>query len=154
MGEWLLIFVLSFWWRKIAMWRNFSFPCLTIVEKSEISPHLTCVWFRKCVHNLCCFVVKSVLSQFTQFRCEIGFVAIYTLLCGGKTNPKITYMWTKKKEWLFCFIILSCFEDFKYKFFAIYLLSQFFNPCWNQIEYRFLIFSSIYSKLWNIFLIW
>ena len=25
---------------NIAMWRNFSFPCMTIVEKSKISPHV------------------------------------------------------------------------------------------------------------------
>ena len=63
---------------KIVMWRNFSFPCMTIVGKLKISPHvekfqmsphdrcgeiwnsphLACVWCRKrrhICHNLCNF---------------------------------------------------------------------------------------------------
>ena len=27
-------------WKKIVMWRNFSFPCMTIVGKLKISPHV------------------------------------------------------------------------------------------------------------------
>ena len=27
-------------WRKIVMWRNFSFPCMTLVGKLKISPHV------------------------------------------------------------------------------------------------------------------
>ena len=83
---------------KIAMWRNFSFPCMTIlgklkisqhVEKFQMSPHdrcgeiwnsahLACVWCRKRRHickiycNLCRFVAKSlinaVLSQNFMWR--------------------------------------------------------------------------------------
>ena len=75
---------------KIVMWRNFSFPCMTIVGKLKISPHvekfqmsphdrcreiwnsphMACVWCRKRCH-ICkiyaVFLKKSVLWKFTHF---------------------------------------------------------------------------------------
>ena len=58
---------------------------MTDVDKSEMSPHLGCVWCGKCLHmctinavllknwfccDLRCFVTKSVLSRFTHFCVE------------------------------------------------------------------------------------
>ena len=66
------------------------------VEKSQISPHLTCVMWRMSsqMYNLCCIVVKSVLSRFTLFCCKISIVAIYALLYGENFNQKL-HMWRK-----------------------------------------------------------
>ena len=58
---------------------------MRIVKKS--------VMWRNNVYNLFsifrCFVVKSVIFQFTLFCSEIGFVAIYALLCGEKLSQKL-----------------------------------------------------------------
>ena len=55
------------------MWRNFSFPCMTIVGKLNISPHVEkfqmspheknkqCVQLMGFYCNLCRFVAKSVI---------------------------------------------------------------------------------------------
>ena len=73
------------------MWSNFIFLHMTDVEKSEISPHLACVWCRKCLHictiyavcyNLRTFVTKSVLLRFTHFCVEKNLTK--NCLCGEK----------------------------------------------------------------------
>ena len=76
------------------MWRNLTFLHLlsnlknfhmTDVEKSEVSPHLACIWCGECLYictryavlskkgvycDLHRFVAKSVLSRFTHFCVE------------------------------------------------------------------------------------
>ena len=76
------------------MWRNMTFLHLlsnlknfhmTDVEKSEVSPHLACIWCGECLYictryavlskkgvycDLHRFVAKSVLSRFTHFCVE------------------------------------------------------------------------------------
>ena len=88
--------------RCVEIW-NFSaceefkkFLHIANVEKSQISPHLACVMWRMSsqMYNLCCIVVKSVLSRFTLFCCKISIVAIYALLYGENFNQKL-HMWRK-----------------------------------------------------------
>ena len=55
------------------------------------------------MYNLCCFVVKLVMSRFTHFCCKICFVAIYALLCGEKFNQKLR-MWRKNYKYQVCLI--------------------------------------------------
>ena len=50
------------------------------------------------MYNLCCFVVKLVLSRFTHFCRKICFVAIYALLCGEKLNQKLP-LWRKNDKY-------------------------------------------------------
>ena len=58
---------------KFVIWRNFRFLFVINVEKSEISPHVACVWWGECLH-MCeihaFFVVKLVLLQFTHLCCK------------------------------------------------------------------------------------
>ena len=55
----------------------------------KMSPHM---------YNLCCFVVKLILSRFTHFCRKICFVAIYALLCGEKLNQKLP-LWRKNDKY-------------------------------------------------------
>jgi hypothetical protein len=50
------------------------------------------------MYNLCCFVVKLILSRFTHFCRKICFVAIYALLCGEKLNQKLP-LWRKNDKY-------------------------------------------------------
>ena len=69
------------------MWRNFSFPCMTIVGKLKISPHV-----EKFQYNWLGFIaIYAVLLLnllFTLFCREI-FATIYTLSCEEKLSPKV-----------------------------------------------------------------
>ena len=95
---------------KIVMWRNFSFPSMTIVGKLAISPHvekfhmsphdrfgeiwnsphIACVWCRKSRHicniycNFCRFVAKSVVHA----------VLSQNVMC-KKIEPKNTFVENK-----------------------------------------------------------
>ena len=90
---------------EIAMWRNFSFPCMAIVRKLKIfpnvkkfqmsphdrcgeiwhSPHMACVWCRKLRHIYAKFIaIYAVLLLnllFTPF-CQ-------AISCGEKLSPKV-----------------------------------------------------------------
>ena len=76
---------------------NFKFLHMTDVEKSEVSPHLACVWCGECLYictryavllnnSLCrdlrCFVAKSVLSRYTHFCVEKNWTK--DCVCGEK----------------------------------------------------------------------
>ena len=58
----------------------------------KMSPHM---------YNLCCFVVKLILSRFAHFCRKICFVAIYALLCGEKLNQKLP-LWRKNDKYQVC----------------------------------------------------
>ena len=62
------------------------------------------------MYNLCFFVVKSVLWQFTLFCREISFVAIYALLCGENVNHRLR-MWRKYDKYEVCFEGIDHIDD-------------------------------------------
>ena len=89
-------------WRNLTflhMLSNFKFLHMTDVEKSEVSPHLACVWCGECL-NICThyavllknwfcrglhhFVANSVLSRFTHFCVEKNLTKDY--VCGEKVT--------------------------------------------------------------------
>ena len=97
------------------MWRNFSFPCMTIGGKLKISPHvdkfkmsphdrcgeiwnsphMACVWCRKRRHIFNFFAIYAVLLLnllFTLFCREIS--------CGEKFSPKVR-LWRKNDKYEF-----------------------------------------------------
>ena len=71
--------------------RNFSFPCMTIVGKLKISPHV-----EKFQYNwwgfIAIYAVLLLNLLFTLFCCKIYFATIYALSCGEKLSPKV-HMW-------------------------------------------------------------
>ena len=69
------------------MWSNIKFLVMW-----KMSPHM---------YNLCCFVVKLILSRFAHFCRKICFVAIYALLCGEKLNQKLP-PWRKNDKYEVC----------------------------------------------------
>ena len=81
--------------KKIVMWRNFSFPCMTIVGKLKISPHV-----EKFQYNwwgfIAIYAVLLLNLLFTLFCREI-FATIYALSCGEKLSPKVN-LWRKKMK--------------------------------------------------------
>ena len=58
------------------MLRNFSFPCMTIVGKVKISPHVEKFW--EVLRN--CWEILG------------NFATIYALSCGEKLSPKSTFV--------------------------------------------------------------
>ena len=55
---------------KIVLWRNFSFPCMTIVGKWKISPHVEKLWeilgyLGKFCHNLRVFMWRKIEPKST-----------------------------------------------------------------------------------------
>ena len=75
---------------------------MTVVEKSEISPHLKCVMWIMSQHMykmLFCWLIGFV-AIYAVLR-AIGLVLIYALLCGEKFNPKL-YMWRKTDKYQVC----------------------------------------------------
>ena len=79
------------------MWSNLKFLHMTDVEKSEVSPHLACVWCGECLYIytcyavlsknwFCCdlrrFVAKSVFLQLTHFCVEKNLTK--DCVCGEK----------------------------------------------------------------------
>ena len=81
---------------KIVMWRNFSFPCMTIVGKLKISPHE-----EKFQYNwwgfIAIYAVLLLNLLFTLF-CRKIFATIYALSCGGKLSPKV-HLWRKNDKY-------------------------------------------------------
>ena len=81
---------------KIVMWRNFSFPCMTIVGKLKISPHV-----EKFQYNwwgfIAIYAVLLLNLLFTLFCREI-FATIYALSCGEKLSPKV-HLWRKNDKY-------------------------------------------------------
>ena len=79
--------------KKIVMWRNFSFPCMTIVGKLKISPHV-----EKFQYNwwgfIAIYAVLLLNLLFTLFCREIYFATIYALSCGEILSPKV-HLWRK-----------------------------------------------------------
>ena len=65
-----------------------------LVEKKFVTWRKFSIWQR---NVLCCFVAKSVLSQFTLFCREICFVAIYSLFVWRKIEPKIVLVEKKRQ---------------------------------------------------------
>ena len=80
---------------KIVMWKNFSFPCMTIVGKLKISPHVE--KFQMCPHDRCGEIWNSPhmacawcrkrhyiwkMPQYTRFHVEENWAQKY--MCGEK----------------------------------------------------------------------
>ena len=103
---------------KIAMWRIFSFPCMTIAGKSKISlhvekfqmsshdrcgkiwnsPHLACVWCRKRRH-ICKIYAIFLKNQFCQNLRTLSrnpFCCNLRTFVWRKIYPKILYV---EKKW-------------------------------------------------------
>ena len=93
-------------WRKIAMWTNFRFPCMTDVKKSKIYPHVKdfqkkSLWpmLRNLkflhIYNVC-DVNVSINVQFMLFCCKISFVAIYAVLSQNQFCRNLSdFLWSK-----------------------------------------------------------
>ena len=126
------------------MWRNFIFPCMAIVEKLKISPHvekfqmsphgicaeiwnslrMACVWCRKRCHICKIYAIFAVLSLnllFTLFCREIYFATIFALLCVEKLSPKV-HLWRK---------------NYKYE-----VWSMLFRTSWLHVIFREMQFNS------------
>ena len=104
-------------WRNlkfIHMWSNLKFLHMTDVEKSEVSPHLACVWCGECLYIytcyavlsknwFCCdlrrFVAKSVLLRFTHFCVEKNLTK--NCVCGEKMT-NIRYVCTALRNLTSC----------------------------------------------------
>ena len=86
---------------KIAMWGNFSFPCMTIVGKLKISPNVEkfqmfphdrnkqCVQLMGFYCNLCCFVAKSVIHAVLSRNLFCRNLRAFML---RKIEPKSTFV--------------------------------------------------------------
>ena len=97
-------------WRNLKflhMWSNLKFLHMTDVEKSEVSPHLACVWCGECLYIYTCY---AVLSK-NWFCCDLRrFVAKsvllrYTHFCVEK-NQRLR-MWRKNDKyevWIYHFL--------------------------------------------------
>ena len=106
---------------KIAMWRIFSFPCMTIAGKSKISlhvekfqmsshdrcgkiwnsPHLACVWCRKRRH-ICKIYAIFLKNQFCQNLRTLSrnpFCRNLRTFVWRKIYPKIFYVEKKWQIW-------------------------------------------------------
>ena len=86
-------------WRNLKflhMWSNFKFYHMIDVEKSEISPHLACVWWGECLHmcEIHSFFCKFGFVAIYALLSQICFVAIYALLCGEKFHQQFC-LWKK-----------------------------------------------------------
>ena len=68
------------------MWRNFSFPCMTIVGKLKFS--------------IAFYDVLLLNLLFTLF-CRDIFATIYALSCGEKLGPKV-HLWRKNDKYQVC----------------------------------------------------
>ena len=94
-----VLYALEMWQnlKFLHMWSNLKFLHMTDVEKSEVSPHLACVWCGECLYIytcyavlsknwFCCdlrrFVAKSVLLRFTHFCVEKNLTK--DCICGEK----------------------------------------------------------------------
>ena len=77
---------------KIVMWRNFSFPCMTIMGKLKISPHDNCgeIWNSPHLAFLQ-FFIHAVLSRYL-------FCRNLALSCGEKLSPKV-HLWRKNDKY-------------------------------------------------------
>ena len=79
------------------MWRNFSFPCTTIVGKLKNSPHV-----EKFQYNWWGFIaIYAVLlpNLLLTLFCRKIFATIYALSCGEKLSPKSTFVEKKWQIW-------------------------------------------------------
>ena len=94
------------------MWRNFSFPCMTIVGKLKISLHvekseILHIWhvfdvenvaiYAKFMHFIAIYVVLLLNLLFTLFCHELYFATIYALSRGEKLSPKVNF-WRKNDK--------------------------------------------------------
>ena len=85
---------------KIVMWRNFSFPCKTIVGKLKISPHVE--KFQMSPRDRCGETWNSPhTSPHMQNLCNF-----YALSCGEKLSPKV-HLWRKNDKYQVCTLTAS-----------------------------------------------
>ena len=89
--------------KKIVLWRNFRFLCMTDVKKSQIfstcgviSDFSSCQMWRNLKFVQQWHVCDVEIVKFMMFCCKIGFIAIYALLsqnlfCRGLR----TFVWRK-----------------------------------------------------------
>ena len=85
------------------MWRNFSFPCMTIVGKLKISPHVE--KFQMSPHDRCGEIWNSphmacVWCRKRRHICKI-YAILYALSCGEKLSPKV-HLWRKNDKYKVC----------------------------------------------------
>ena len=77
---------------EIVMWKNFSFPCITIVGKFKFSPHV-----EKFQYNWWGFIAIYAgwwLNLLFTLFCREIFATICALSCGEKLSPKV-HLWRK-----------------------------------------------------------
>ena len=89
---------------RIVLWRNFSFPCMTIVGKLKISPHVE--KFHMSPHDRCADVEKSKILHIWHV-CDVENVAIYSKFMQflvEKLSPKV-HLWRKNDKYEVCCII-------------------------------------------------
>ena len=124
------------------------------VEKSQISPHLTCVMWRMSsqMYNLCCIVVKSVLSRFTLFCCKISIVAIYALLYGENFNQKL-HMWRKYDKYEVWGGGFHQWQKPQSVTNFMFWIFQGWMDGWTTLRAWFVLFSS-YTKVVSTWLVW
>ena len=78
---------------------------LTVMKKSEISPHLADVWCGECLHiylRFILFVVKSVLARFTHFCCNSDFCRWKVKLKSEILKLNVNGQSKKFQKWHFC----------------------------------------------------
>ena len=110
-------------WEKNFMWRNFSFPCITIVGKLKISPHVenfqmslhdrcgeiwksphrACVWWRKRRH------ICKIYAIFTRFHMEKNWAQKY--ISGEKWQ-----IWGLRRRLLHSIVFWCPDQNIKHKF--------------------------------------
>ena len=101
---------------KIVMWRNFSFPCMTIVGKLKISLHVE--KFQMSPHDRCGEIWNSshMACVWCRRRCHI--CKIYAIFCHNlrafmwrKIEPKTTFVEKKWQIWDVILTSLLCAYD-------------------------------------------
>ena len=95
---------------KIVMWRNFSFPCMTIVGKLKISPHV-----EKFQYNwwgfIAIYAVLLLNLLFTLFCCKI-FATFYALSYGEKLSPRV-HLWRKNDKYQVWVILVTIMKKYE-----------------------------------------
>ena len=90
------------------MWGNFSFPCMTIVGKLKISPHMEKL--QKSPHDS----VEKSENLHIWHVCGVEYVVIYAkdmkFSCGEKMSEKV-HLWgenDKYEVWAYMLLFKQC----------------------------------------------
>ena len=79
------------------MWKNFSFPCMTIVGKLKISPHVE--KFQMSPHDRCGEIWNSPHMACVWCRKRRHICKIYAIFMWRKIEPKSTFVEKKWQIW-------------------------------------------------------